>query len=603
MAFVIRSERFTSKVEDNNTTGPGSYDLIKDSTLKINTNEEIPFFSSSKRNPDYMNKDNIFNPGPGYYEKDNQDLPFYQNNYKLKRERSAQLQKFIVYDAFNLNSLNKLKNIGNNPGPGSYDIPNTFGNLPKYLLNKKNNLSTGNINNRAISAFEDRRVVSIPDRKMEYGYEINDKGEIYHSNNPYNLSPKNNNKIPFKSNKSRRYLITSARKYSSKFTNINTISDDDNDDYNNSIENSILMNKYNNIESKVYNPNKKVYNNKERVRSNYKINDETLMNSDLSLSEKIDVILNSSDFQNSPGPGYYSSIDPEKQNYIKKRNLQSFGSFEIRFPENKKIKKKDNNSFIENNNEEIEMIEENKEKYFNRRKIDKLGIERDKKHEKQLLNRRKEEKYDIVGPGRYDINNKHLQQKSWNKNYDQFGSFSKRFEYNENESIPGPGDYNLRQPIINEKKNIRVKKLNKITHNLNEIKTIDFSPEESMFKNKKKEKKEYILINSVEYILNNNKKNKFRPFNPIKLEREKIIKQKFLERKIQEEKNKSNIGPGSYNIAFSDFERNKGLIFPKSSRLVSEKNYFDSEDNVGPGAYYKDRYGDWIKPTHNVLFV
>ena len=489
MAFVIRSERFTSKVEDNNTTGPGSYDLIKDSTLKINTNEEIPFFSSSKRNPDYMNKDNIFNPGPGYYEKDNQDLPFYQNNYKLKRERSAQLQKFIVYDAFNLNSLNKLKNIGNNPGPGSYDIPNTFGNLPKYLLNKKNNLSTGNINNRAISAFEDRRVVSIPDRKMEYGYEINDKGEIYHSNNPYNLSPKNNNKIPFKSNKSRRYLITSARKYSSKFTNINTISDDDNDDYNNSIENSILMNKYNNIESKVYNPNKKVYNNKERVRSNYKINDETLMNSDLSLSEKIDVILNSSDFQNSPGPGYYSSIDPEKQNYIKKRNLQSFGSFEIRFPENKKIKKKDNNSFIENNNEEIEMIEENKEKYFNRRKIDKLGIERDKKHEKQLLNRRKEEKYDIVGPGRYDINNNHLQQKSWNNNYEQFGSLSKRFEYNENESIPGPGDYNLRQPIINEKKNIRVKKLNKITHNLNEIKTIDFSPEESMFKNKKIQKR------------------------------------------------------------------------------------------------------------------
>ena len=603
MAFVIRSERFTSKVEDNNTTGPGSYDLIKDSTLKINTNEEIPFFSSSKRNPDYMNKDNIFNPGPGYYEKDNQDLPFYQNNYKLKRERSAQLQKFIVYDAFNLNSLNKLKNIGNNPGPGSYDIPNTFGNLPKYLLNKKNNLSTGNINNRAISAFEDRRVVSIPDRKMEYGYEINDKGEIYHSNNPYNLSPKNNNKIPFKSNKSRRNLITSARKYSSKFTNINTISDDDNDDYNNSIENSILMNKYNNIESKVYNPNKKVYNNKERVRSNYKINDETLMNSDLSLSEKIDVILNSSDFQNSPGPGYYSSIDPEKQNYIKKRNLQSFGSFEIRFPENKKIKKKDNNSFIENNNEEIEMIEENKEKYFNRRKIDKLGIERDKKHEKQLLNRRKEEKYDIVGPGRYDINNNHLQQKSWNNNYEQFGSLSKRFEYNENESIPGPGDYNLRQPIINEKKNIRVKKLNKITHNLNEIKTIDFSPEESMFKNKKNTKKKNILINSVEYILNNNKKNKFRPFNPIKLEREKIIKQKFLERKIQEEKNKSNIGPGSYNIAFSDFERNKGLIFPKSSRLVSEKNYFDSEDNVGPGAYYKDRYGDWIKPTHNVLFV
>ena len=599
MAFVIRSERFTSKVDDN-ISGPGSYDLIKDSTLKINTEQEIPFFSSSKRNPEYINKDSILNPGPGYYEKNNQDLPFYQNNYKLKRDRSAQLQKFIVYDAFNLNSLNKLKNNGNNPGPGSYDIPNTFGNIPKYLLNRKINLSTGNINNRAISAFEDRRVISIPNQKMDYGYEIDDNGEIYHSNNPYNLSPKSNQKISFKSNKSRGNLITSARKYSSKFTNVNTISDDDHDD---SIENSILMNKYNNIESKVFNPNNKVYSKRERVISNYKINDETLMNSNLSLSEKMDVILNSSDFQNSPGPGYYSSIDPEKQNYIKKRNLQSFGSFAKRFPENKIIKKKEYNSFIENDDENIKNIEENKEKYFNRRKIDKLGIARDKKHEKELINRRKEEMYDIVGPGRYDINNKHLQQKSWNKNYDQFGSFSKRFEYNENDSIPGPGDYDIRQPIISEKKQIQFKKPSKIKYNLNEINTIDFSPEESMFKNKKKEKKENILINSVEYILNDNKKSKLRPFNSIKLEREKIIKQKFLDRKLQEEKNKSNIGPGSYNVAFSDFERNKGLIFSKSPRLVSAKNYFDSEDNVGPGAYYKDRYGDWVKPTHNVLFV
>ena len=599
MAFVMRSERFTSKIDDN-ISGPGSYDLIKDSTLKINTEPEIPFFSSSKRNPQYINKDSLFNPGPGYYENNNQDLPFYQNNYKLKRDRSAQLQKFIVYDAFNLNSLNKLKNTGNNPGPGSYNIPNTFGNIPKYLLNRKTNLSTGNINNRAISAFEDRRVISIPNKAIDYGYEIDDNGEIYHSNNPYNLSPKSNKKISFKSNQSRRNLITSARKYSSKFTNVNTISDDDND---NSIENSILMNKYNNIESKVLNPNNKVYSKKERVRSNYLINEENLMNSDLSLSDKMDVILNSSDFQNSPGPGYYSSIEPEKQNYIKKRNLQSFGSFAKRFPENKNIKKKDYDSFNENYNDDIQNIEENKEKYFNRRKIDKLGIARDKKHEKQLINRRKEEIYDYVGPGRYDINNNHLQQKSWNKNYDQFGSFSKRFEYNDNESIPGPGDYNIRQPFLNEKKIIQIKKPNKITHNLNEIKTIDFVPEESMFKNKKKEKKKNILINSVEYMLNDNKKNKLRPFNSIKLEREKIIKQKFLDRKIQEEKNKSNIGPGSYNVAYSDFERNKGLIFSKSPRLVSEKNYFDSEDNVGPGAYYKDRYGDWVKPSHNVLFV
>lgn len=50
-------------------------------------------------------------------------------------------------------------------------------------------------------------------------------------------------------------------------------------------------------------------------------------------------------------------------------------------------------------------------------------------------------------------------------------------------------------------------------------------------------------------------------------------------------------------------EKKKGFIFSKSPRLNSQNNGFDNDNNVGPGSYYNDRYGDWIKPTHNILFV
>ena len=254
---------------------------------------------------------------------------------------------------------------------------------------------------------------------MDYGYEISDDGEIKQSKNPLNLSPKNLNKISSKIKKSKGNIITSGRKYSSKITGISSIENDE--DYKNySIENSVLMNVDNNNQSKIVNKNSKVF---KRERVNNKINEDDLLNNkDLSLPEKIDIILKSAEFNSSPGPGYYTSIDPNKLNYVNKRNVQNFGSLAKRFEKTEKIKK---DEYIENNNNENQ--EENKEKLFDRKKIDKLGIERDKKHEKELEKRKRNLNLEIVGPGSYNVSGNYIL-KSWNNKYNKFSSLSNRFE-------------------------------------------------------------------------------------------------------------------------------------------------------------------------------
>ena len=284
---------------------------------------------------------------------------------------------------------------------------------------------------------------------------------------------------------------------------------------------------------------------------------------------------------------------------MKRKNVQSFGNLAERFPEKKQSKKDINYSFNENNTDDDQNLKENKEKLFDRKKIDKLGIARDKKHEKEFIKRKKENFYDYVGPGRYDVNNNNYLQKSWNKNYAQFGSFAKRFDYKIKDEIPGPGNYEIRNPTQVEKKNLYFKKPQNIFHSNSE--SNEFSPIEPMFKNKKKKERRDILINSVEYMFKNNKnKYKIRPFNPLNLERERIIKEKYLERKNKEKEKQSYIGPGAYKIEYSDFERNKGLKFSKVPRLESPNI---NDNNVGPGDYYNDHYEDWVKPTYNVLFV
>ena len=595
MAFVIRSERFTTNTEDENI-GPGSYELTKDNSIKVlNTEPIIPFSSLSPRKNDYINKDTLLNPPPGYYEKDNRENPFDEKNNKIKRDRSAELKQFLLYDKLNLNSLNKNKISGSNPGPGTYDLPNSFGKIPKYLIKKNKSFDNNNIRSNSAND-NDRRVLSIPHVGMDYGYEISDDGDVIQSKNPNNLFPNNINKSTNKIKYKKGNILISSKKFSSKIISDNNNSDDDFKD--NSIGNSIIKNKDSNSISKILNPNSKVYKRERNINNIF--NDEYLQNKNLTLSEKIDIILKCSEFQSTPGPGYYTSNEPNKQNYIKQRFVQNFGTLEKRFQDPKSYKKDDNYSY-ENNTNEIQSIEENKEKYFNRRQIDKLGIARDKKHKKQFEKNKKNKILEQVGPGSYNLQKNPLQ-KSWNNKYNQFGSLANRFDYKLEDTNPGPGQYEIQNPIQIEKKNIFYKKPMSNFHRNFVSKSNQFQNDNSIFQNKKKEKKKRILIDSVEYLFNDKKDNQIRPINILEKEREKIIKRRLYDMKLQEKENESNIGPGSYNIG-SDFNQKNGFVFPKSKRLDSQNNNNQPENNVGPGYYYNDRYGDWVKPSHNILFV
>ena len=548
MAFVNRSERFISNKE-NDSLGPGVYELTKDNSTKIiKTEPEIPFSSLSPRKMIFVSKDILSNPSPGYYEPDKKEFPFKNKISKIKRDRSTELKNFLLYDSLNLNSLNKNKNEVNNPGPGTYDIPDSIGKIPKYLINQNNNKNMIRSNSASI---EDKRVLSIPHCGMDYGYEISDDGEIKQSKNPLNLSPKNLNKISSKIKKSKGNIITSGRKYSSKITGISSIENDE--DYKNySIENSVLINVDNNNQSKIVNKNSKVF---KRERVNNKINEDDLLNNkDLSLPEKIDIILKSAEFNSSPGPGYYTSIDPNKLNYVNKRNVQNFGSLA---------------------------------------------------NEKELEKRKRNLNLEIVGPGSYNVSGNYIL-KSWNNKYNKFGSLSNRFEQKILENYPGPGHYEIQNKVQIEKKYMVYKKPNLFSNKIYNKKSNDFSPEDSIFQQKKKEKQKRILIDSVEYMFNNDKlNNEIRPVNILNKEKERLAYRKLYNMRLQEKENEANIGPGSYNIDTSDFNirKKKGFIFSKSPRLNSQNNGFDNDNNVGPGSYYNDRYGDWIKPTHNILFV
>ena len=158
-----------------------------------------------------------------------------------------------------------------------------------------------------------------------------------------------------------------------------------------------------------------------------------------------------------------------------------------------------------------------------------------------------------------------------------------------------------------KKKICFIKNPNLFSNKIYNKKSNEFSPEDSIFQQKKKEKQKRILIDSVEYMFNNDKlNNEIRPVNILNKEKERLAYRKLYNMRLQEKENETNIGPGSYNIDTSDFNirKKKGFIFSKSPRLNSQNNNgFDNDNNVGPGSYYNDRYGDWIKPTHNILFV
>lgn len=125
----------------NDTPGPGNYtaDLIDYGWFR-----EVPTFGTSGRSMLGISKDCAVFPGPNHYHdvEDYRKKYYYEEYIDLNGKRVKQKLLKLPKNEGPFVSFTKSKrdDMGqqtSEPGPGSYNIPNTVGALPKYLQNRK----------------------------------------------------------------------------------------------------------------------------------------------------------------------------------------------------------------------------------------------------------------------------------------------------------------------------------------------------------------------------------------------------------------------------------------------------------------------------------
>jgi len=186
MALVIRSDKksiFDIK-KKRFDTGPGQY-LPIDIRGKIEPNK-VGFISSSKKESDVKLKEG--NPGPGFYQKDEELETFLQNMNKNKpKRRLGPIYKSLDIDQVTslepLGFLSKIKRFeGNNsedvPGPGYYKKSNEF-DVKSF---SKTPLDSSLKNKKIL--YQPNKLVSIPAKHQSYGYQLNGNGKIELAEDP-----------------------------------------------------------------------------------------------------------------------------------------------------------------------------------------------------------------------------------------------------------------------------------------------------------------------------------------------------------------------------------------------------------------------------------
>jgi hypothetical protein len=186
MALVFRSDKksiFDIK-KKRFDTGPGQY-LPIDVRGKIEPNK-VGFISSSKKESDIKLKEG--NPGPGFYQKDEELENFLQNlNSNKPKRRLGPIYKSLDIDQVTslepLGFLSKIKRFDGKtsdevPGPGYYKKPSdldvrSFSKTPldNSLKNKK-------------ILYQPNKLVSIPAKHQSFGYQLKGDGKIELAEDP-----------------------------------------------------------------------------------------------------------------------------------------------------------------------------------------------------------------------------------------------------------------------------------------------------------------------------------------------------------------------------------------------------------------------------------
>ena len=599
MAMVYLSERKISespkKLESNSLLNNDlRNDLVKLNILVEQKEKEnkAPFNIQSKGHDiDYESK---AVPGPGSYNLDfPQKIPQNgPNSFLFKSQRFKKLRSELV-----------------NPGPGSYNLIGNKSTLRKNksLLRPSSNISLHNEPNSVSN------IATIPAKKQEFGYNINNNGELVLAVDPvadFCFSGTKNNSIgpgrydPVIKEKNHciRWDKISGRK-SDIFPGVNTENLKNEQTQNSSLVDTDI--------SSLKSSNERYHNiNKKKPKPTRMITYKTKRNPSFSQDEE-DMIDFKKEFDFLNHKNNIISGPKKSRNYLlnynimrnptKPKELQYFGSSNARdtglaliLNHNTKVGP---GSYFRNTYKKFENLFLNKIQNNSWKKSKGRDDNNIHKLRRSLSN---------LGPGSYNID-RSLQKKSFNS----FGNFSteKRFdlsyllnnkiEINENgEGNPGPGSYNFNDLWIKDITKLYQKPI--LVNVEEEVKRVTKKDENENSENKP----DFNIYQNEGYINIIQEKIKKKQ-NPYVSENMPFLSGNNRFTHINKD-NYVNIGPGKYDLFKKGAKTRKfnPILAPFNSFEEKKPIYIKKENNnVAPGQHSKDSYFDWNKKSFNAMFA
>ena len=527
-------------------------------------------------------------PGPGSYNLEPPKKPI-QNG----------LSPFL----FKSQRFKKIRNELNIPGPGSYNI----GGFKLTLRRNKSQIRpSSNVSNHySISSVNN--VATIPAKKQEFGYNIDNNGDLIPAVDPIadycfsgtkndSIGPGRYNPIIKEKNHCVRWDKSSGRKPDSLF-GVNTENLKNEMTQNSSlIDTDISSLKSSNERKHVKKPKPKPFRmiTYKSQRTSSIIQDEE---EKIDIKKEIDFLTHKNNIISGPKKSRNFLLNYNiMRKASKPEEFQFFGSSNERNTSETLIlntnTKVGPGSYFRNTYKKFE-------NYYLNKNIQNSWEKTKGREEKFKLKR----SLSNLGPGSYDID-RSLQKKSFNN----FGNFSteKRFDlsYNPQTNIennsqeggnPGPGSYNINDPWIKDitkmvKKPILVNVLEEMKKS-QKIKKDENKPD---FNNYQSDG----YINAIQEKIR-------KKANPYTSENMPFLSGDNRFKFINQD-NHENIGPGKYELLNKGNKVRKfySILAPFSSLEERKPAYVGkSNNNIAPGEHSKDSYFDWNKKSFNAMFM
>ena len=590
MAMVYLSERNVSAIQKDKEPYSFVNNELKIALEELNMllekkekENKIPFNQSKGHELTYE-----FNsiPGPGSYNIDTNKKP-------IKTGSSPFL--------FNSQRFKKTKTKLNIPGPGSYNIG-----LYKLALRKNRSQirPSSNISNR-FSINSSNNIATIPTKKQEFGYTINNNGDLVLVQDPIadfrfsgtksdSIGPGRYNPIIKEKNHCIRWDKSSGR--NTDFS-IGLSSDNvKNEQTQNSslVDTDISTMKSCNEKKQINRPQPKPF----KVIRYKNVRDNEFQNEKdpIDIQKEVEFLNHQNNIISGPKksrnklPNYKlikSLSKPLQFQFFGSSNQRNTGLALI-LNTNTKVGP---GSYFHNTYKKFQNL------YLNNKK---MVWEKNRGDEEKVRLRRS---LSNLGPGSYDIE-RSFEKKSFNS----FGNFSteKRFKISNipqtkearnefEEGNPGPGAYNLIEPWGKDiRKMVKKPILVDVEKEIKKVDKLKKDENKPDFNNYQKDN----YINIIQEKIRK-KTNTYESENTPFLSGDNRFKSINIDQN-------NNIGPGKYDILKNGEKVNRfySILAPFNSLEIRNPKYIQkANNNVAPGEHSKDSYFDWNKKSFNAMFM